>query len=410
MRHYTKTLLTSALLSTALAGPALAQDKDPIVFATAIILSGPFKVTDAQNLAGVQYAVKQINDAGGINGHPIKLDVIDTELNAATTKRKFTNEILTNHAKVIIGSTGSDVLKALVAVGQQYHVPVVSFAGEADDLTGEHFQPALFRVAANTSMHTAAAVYGVSKVYPDTQKIFLLNEDYAYGHESDAGFKAALHKLLPNAQIVGDVYHPRGIADFSPYLQQIQASGANIVLTADWGADSVKLLSQAGSFGLKAHFAGIFLVDPEILKNVGNDSAIGDVGADIFLSPPATQQAQDFVNGFHQAYANTDTPYVTASIAKSYLATILAADAFKKSNTTDFDGFVHALEGYQTSSIAGPLTVRACDHEIQVGQVYGVVGPATGKPYNFPYITQSGEVPLSAIEVAPQDTGNPRCK
>jgi branched-chain amino acid transport system substrate-binding protein len=140
---------------------AHAQDKTPIVFVTAIIESGPFKVTDVQNLAGVQFAVKQINASGGINGHPVQLDVIDTELNAAATQRKVTDEILNNNAKVIIGASGSDIVNALVSVGQKYHVPVVAFAGEADDMTGARFQPALFRVASNTSMHASAIVFAM---------------------------------------------------------------------------------------------------------------------------------------------------------------------------------------------------------------------------------------------------------
>ena len=49
-------------------------------------------------------------------------------------------------SSVIIGASGSDILRALVSVGQQYHVPVFAFAGEADDMTGSRFEPALFRV------------------------------------------------------------------------------------------------------------------------------------------------------------------------------------------------------------------------------------------------------------------------
>ncbi len=182
-----KTLLLGATAAIGLAAlqPARAAGKDPIVFVAAIIQSGPFKVTDAQNLAGVQFAVQQINKAGGVNGHPIKLDVIDTELNAATTKRKVTDAVLNDDAKAIIGASGSDVVNALVAVGQKYHVPVVAFAGEADDMTGARFQPALFRVASNTSMHASAIVYAMQHAYPQVKKVFLLNEDYAFGHESE---------------------------------------------------------------------------------------------------------------------------------------------------------------------------------------------------------------------------------
>jgi branched-chain amino acid transport system substrate-binding protein len=178
------TLLAATAAFTAASAITAHAANTPIVFVAAVIQSGPFKVTDAQNLAGIQFAVQQINAAGGVAGHPIKLDMIDTELNAAATKRKVTDEILNNNAKIIIGASGSDVLKALVSVGQQYQVPVFAFAGEADDMTGGKFEPALFRVAASTSMHAAAIVYAMKQDYPTVKKVFLLNEDYAFGHEA----------------------------------------------------------------------------------------------------------------------------------------------------------------------------------------------------------------------------------
>ena len=62
-------LKTALLGATAALGftatvPAMAADKTPIVFVAAVIESGPFKVTDVQNLAGVRYAVEQVSCAG----------------------------------------------------------------------------------------------------------------------------------------------------------------------------------------------------------------------------------------------------------------------------------------------------------------------------------------------------------
>jgi branched-chain amino acid transport system substrate-binding protein len=270
-------------------------------------------VTDAQNLASVQFAVQQINKAGGVNGHPIKLDVIDTELKAATTKRKVTDTVLNDNAKAIIGASGSDVVNALVAVGQKYHMPVVAFAGNADDMTGAGFQPTLFRAASNTSMHASAIVYAMQHAYPQMKKVFLLNEDYAFGHEFETGFKTALKAIDPSVEVVGGVFHTRGRAEFSPYPQQIQASGADFVLTADWGADFIKLLNQGSSFGLKPRIGGTFLADPEILKSVGS-AAISDIGSDVYQPTIDSPENKAFVATRHNAYANTPIPWPTGIV------------------------------------------------------------------------------------------------
>jgi branched-chain amino acid transport system substrate-binding protein len=239
--------------------------------------------------------------------------------------------------------------------------------------------------------------------------VFLLNEDYSFGRASAVGFEKALKRLAPNVEIVGNVFHPRGAANFSPYLQQIQASGADFVLTADWGADLVQLVNQAKSFGLQPRIGGTFLADPEILKGVG-DAAIGDVGADVYLPTLDNELSRKFVQAWHAAHENTDLPWPTASAGKAYISTKLAAAAITAAGSTDFDKVEKALEGFKTDSIAGPLEVRACDHQIQLPEVAGVVVSADKKFYDFPYVGPAVIAPLSAIAVPPQETGNPRCK
>ena len=404
----TALLGATAALGVSASLPARAADKAPIVFVAAIIESGPFKVTDVQNLAGVRYAVDQINKNGGVNGRPVKLDVIDTELNAAATRRKVTDAILNDDAKAIIGASGSDIVNALVSVGQKYQVPVFAFAGEADDMTGARFQPALIRLASDTSMHASAIVFAMKHFYPNVRKVFLLNEDYAFGHESETGFKAALKTVAPGVHIVGSVFHPRGTADFSPYLQQIQASGADFVLTADWGADLVKLLTQGQSFGLKPRIGGTFVADPEILKGIG-DAGIGDIGSDVYEPTIETPENHAFNVAWHASHADTNTPWTTASIGKSYITTELAAYVFTKAGSTDFDKVIKAAEGLHYASVAGPLTVRACDHQVQIGQATGEVVATTNNPYPFPFIGPAYTAPISAIAVPSAETGNSRC-
>jgi branched-chain amino acid transport system substrate-binding protein len=399
----------TALLGLLMAGPALAADANPpITFLAAVIQSGPFKVTDGQNLAGIEFAVDRINDKGGLLGRKVKLVVIDTELNAAATRRKTIDAVLQDHVSAIIGASGSDILRALVAVGQQYHVPVIAFAGETDELTGSEFQTALFRVASNTTMHAAAVVYALKRDYPQVKTVFLLNEDYSFGHASAVGFEKTLARLDPGVKIVANVFHPRGAADFSPYLQQIQASGADFVLTADWGADLVQLLNQANNFGLKQRIGGTFLLDPDILKGVGS-AALGDIGADVYQPTIDTGENRTFLAAWHAAHKDGDLPWPTASVGKSYISTEIAALGIERAGTTDFDKVEKALEGLHYASIAGPLTIRPCDHQVQIGQATGQVVPADGKFYSFPFSGPALIAPIDAIAVPPAETGNPRC-
>jgi hypothetical protein len=91
------------------------------------------------------------------------------------------------------------------------------------------------------------------------------------------------------------------------------------------------------------------------------------------------------------------------------LPTELAAAIITKAGSTDFDSVIKAGEGFIYESVAGPLVIRACDHQVQIGQATGQVVPTTNNPYPFPFIGTAFTAPLSAIAVAPQNTGNPRC-
>ena len=59
-----------------------------------------------------------------------------------------------------------------------------------------------------------------------------------------AAFKEGLAKYKPNAQVVGEDYHPLFLKDFAPYITKIQASGAEVIFTGDWAPDGQNLLIQ----------------------------------------------------------------------------------------------------------------------------------------------------------------------
>jgi ABC-type branched-subunit amino acid transport system substrate-binding protein len=164
------------------------------------------------------------------------------------------------------------------------------------------------------------------------------------------------------------------------------------VLTADWGADLVQPVSQAKNFGLKPR------IDPEILEGVG-DAAIGDLGSDVYLPTLDNELNKQFVLAWHAAHANTDLPWPTASAGKSYISIKLAASAITAADSTDFDKVEKMLEGFETDSIAGPLEVCACDRQIQLPQIAGVVVPTDKRFYDFPYLGPALVAPLSAIAV-----------
>ncbi|OPX38036.1 MAG: hypothetical protein B1H13_11945 [Desulfobacteraceae bacterium 4484_190.3] len=115
-----------------------------------------------------------------------------------------------------------------------------------------------------------------------------------FGHDLAEAFKAGLKKYKPDAQIVGEAYHPLFAYDYAPYLTKIKASGAQVIFSGDWPPDSGNLLKQSRQMGMMLPFANIFMDEPNSLAAVGPDGTVGLVHADLFM-PSSAPGIQEFL-------------------------------------------------------------------------------------------------------------------
>jgi branched-chain amino acid transport system substrate-binding protein len=93
------------------------------------------------------------------------------------------------------------------------------------------------------------------KTRPDIKSVYLLNQDYTHGQQVSKAAKAYLARKRPDVQVVGDTFVPIAqVKDFAPYIAKIKASGADTVITSNWGTDLSLLLKAAKDFGLNINF------------------------------------------------------------------------------------------------------------------------------------------------------------
>ena len=82
--------------------------------------------------------------------------------------------------------------------------------------------------------------------------MYLINQDYSFGESVRTTARKMLKEKRPDVQIVGDEKHPLlKITDFAPYVAKIKASGADTVITGNWGQDIALLLKAAADAGLQ---------------------------------------------------------------------------------------------------------------------------------------------------------------
>jgi ABC-type branched-subunit amino acid transport system substrate-binding protein len=109
---------------------------------------------------------------------------------------------------------------------------------------GKEFSRYAFRVCHNNYSITSALVqFMATKPY---RKYYILCQDYAYGHDAANDFKKKVKMFFPEAQIVGEDFHPLATKDFAPYINKVIAAKADAIFSANFSADGSSLIKRHG--------------------------------------------------------------------------------------------------------------------------------------------------------------------
>jgi len=375
--------LAAALLLAAAGGASAQTDK---VYKLAYIdpLSGPFANVGELMLAHVQYAVDDINAKGGVLKGQAKLQLLqfDSKLSAQESQSALQAAIDQGARAIVTGGSGSSVVTALVQAVNRWNqrnpgkeILVLNHSSIDPELTGKSCSFWHFQTEANTAMKMKALANFIKKT-PDVKKVYLLNQDYAHGKQWASYGKQLVGLARPDVQFVGEALHPIGrVKDFAPYVANIKASGADSVITGNWGQDMTLLLKAAGDAGYNLRYF--------------NHSA-GSVPGTVLAVSQAKLGQLTWVAEWHPGQA--DSPRVDA-LAKAYKAKMgkdflapridmtprLLAAAIDKAGSTETVAVARAMEDLSFDSVVGPVRMRGEDHQLLLPQVVNTIAPVDGK-------------------------------
>jgi branched-chain amino acid transport system substrate-binding protein len=403
-----KILAMMALIAFAMgifiAGQALAADTVNIVMIDPI--SGPFKDIGDRSVWGAQFAVDEINAAGGLLGKKVKLMPEDSQLKPDVAARKAIKAILQDEAQFIFQLTSTAVAQALMDVAEKNKVIYVNFGAESDFLTGAKFTKYMFRTCFTTA-NRSRSYAEFFKTRP-WRKFYMINMDYAFGHAVSDDFKAVMSREIPDSKIVGEDFHPLATRDFGPYISKILASGAEVIFTGNYGTDLQTLIKQGAQMGIKARYATYFMDDDVQLPNIGQ-AAVGSFVNSTYLPTIDTPQNKAFLQRWHNKFKDTKHPWPAGNLGYSYNGAMFLFQAIKKAKSFDAEEVIKAWEGMEYDSLVGKQIMRACDHQILMpGPVGEIQAKSTLFPFPFPGTPVM--IPMDKVAVPMKETGNLRCK
>ncbi len=359
-------------LMLAMAGMGAASAQQTIKVAYTDPLSGPFAQVGDANLKQMQYIIDFINAKGGALGKKFELVPFDNKSqpsDALIALKSATDQ----NMPFIMQCSGSNIAAALIDGVNKHNdrnpdnrIIYLNCGAVAPELTNEQCSFWHFRFDLHAAMKAEVMVRALPK---DTTKVYLINQDYLFGQSVQRELKTYLTKLRPDVQIVGDELIPLGkIKDFSPYITKIKASGAQALMTGNWGPDMNLLIKAGIDAGADLRYYTFYA------HLAGGPTAIGAGGENRVLSvmpfsenvsvETGNKDAEAFTKGFRDKHKFDFTSAGFRTIFEYLQA------AVNKAGALDATKIAYALEGMSIRDFLGfETTMRKADHQL-IGEYF----------------------------------------
>ena len=345
------------------AGMAAAQKGETVKLVYIDALSGLMGPVGQNQVKSFQFFAEKFN-ASNPAGVKFEVVAIDNKLSPAESLNALKSAI-DQGARYIMQGNGSSVALALSDAVSKHNernpgkeVIYLNYSAVDPDLTNSKCSYWHFRMDADTSMKMEALTTFM-KGQPDIKKVFLLNQNYAHGHQVAKYAKDLLALKRPDIQIVGEDLHPLAqVRDFAPYIAKIKASGADTVITGNWGSDLALLIKAANESGYTGKFFTYYT------GVTGTPTALGAAGAGRVYQVSYNHYNMGGQMGKWQDEfkARFKDDFYTGSVIHIYS---LLGEAFAKAKSTDPVKVAAALEGLKVKSFNGEVEMRKTDHQLQ---------------------------------------------
>lgn len=405
------------------AGVVLAQNNQTapdIQIALIEGLSGPFANAGEGVYRNLLFGAKYINDHGGVvvDNVPrfISIERFDSQGNVQNALTML-KAAIDRGIRIIAQGNSSAVASALIAAIEKHNarnpnarVLFLNFSAVDTSLTNEQCSFWHFRFDSSADMRLQA-LFEVLKHDTGVNKIYLVGQDYSFGRYVLKRSKEMIAQVRPDIEIVGEILHPPGmVKDFMPYATKIKQSGAQAIVTGNWGSDLSLLVRATRDVGLDAAFYTFYANDlgtPVAMGDAGVGRAMAviewhpNVGA--ALGGDAQQASNAFYYAFKEIFPSPQQDFIRLRI---FVMMQMLAQAITTAGAVDAQKIAYALEGMEFKNEFHYAVMRKEDHQLQqplnvmvldkLGQP-GVVFANEGSQYGFRNVlrlnTQAVELP-----------------
>jgi urea transport system substrate-binding protein len=355
------------------------QSSEPIRIGAPVDLSGVFAVYGEQQKQAAELAVKEINEAGGINGRQVEVVFADAQSDVQPAVEQVKSLLEQDKVDAIIGIVSSAardaVIPTVARAGKVFLYPTTYEGGVAEKFSGKGAKYVFTTGPVSEQYISPFMPWLVENYGPN---VYILAMDYIYGTGSAAAAKAALADAGGN--VVGEELVPLGTTDFSAILNRVEQKNPDVIYAVIAGEDLVFLMKQFKEFGLDKK--GITFATTEL-----DESYFEGLGAEIVADTPISlpyfvvmdnEENQRWLGAMRGAYGEDYVPGLAAE--SMYYSFKLFAAAANEAGTLETDALIAALEEVSIDTPQGPVSIRKEDHQAIMGDAIAIVKPDPSAP------------------------------
>lgn len=338
-------------------------------------ISGSMAMVGDTNKKGVELAIKQINEAGGINGKELKLFIEDDQGDPKTAVSAANKLVSSNSVVGIIGTTNSSCTLAMMDVTERNKIPTITPNSSGIAITDPSYNYIARLQASDTQMARAITEYAIKDAGYTKIAVMFQNDDFGGG-----GKEVAVAVLKENGiePLAVEAFEPSA-TDMNAQLTKIKALDPEAIIMWTMYTPAAAIAKQVQQLGMDVDLMGGGGLTNAKLYELGQDAAVGILNTQTFF--PDKSLASEAAGAFIDAYTNAYGIAPDSNAAMAYDSMIVMAEGLKASPDCNPDEIMAGIKSVKDKPMAtGTITM---DENGDAGRDILIIRLAEGGKYEL---------------------------
>lgn len=335
---------------------------------------------------GIELALEEINDAGGVLDKPLEFIYRDDQGKPGEAV-KIAGELMTREETVMLtGTILSHVGLAISSYAAEKKYLYLASEPLADSLVWGKGNEYTFRLRASTYMQAAMLAEEAAKT--DAKTYATIAPNYAYGKDAVAAFKEALLAIKPDVTFVTEQWPALFKIDAGAEVQAIERAKPDAIYNVTFGGDLAKFVREGTTRGLfeGRNVYGLLTGEPEYLDPLKDEAPEGWTVTGYPWYDLTDESNKTFVDAYQAKFE--EGPKIGSLVG--YMTAQSIAAGIAKAGSTDTDAMIAAFKGLEVDTPVGKIKFREQDHQSTMGAFVGKTALKDGAGVMVDWVYKDG--------------------